>query len=236
MKVFVAYGFTKENQWIKELVYPLVESFGGEVIHGEHVQGEIVSNAVITSIRESDALIGILTKVDRVEGKSFWTTRNWVMQELAVARTAERLFVEVRDNDVDPNRAMLSDRQPITFLENESKEKLLIELALVLCRWSNQLRRQRVCLIPHDLARTIYKESTSPQTYCSYKFRVNNRSTPEKRAAIEKYGETICIHVDGFPEDQEVLIDIGVTTKTGTYSTGWQAINILNLTLDPISK
>ena len=236
MKVFVAYGFTKENQWIKELVYPLVESFGAEVIHGENVQGEIVSNAVITSIRESDALIGILTKVDRVESKGFWTTRNWVVQELAAARTAERLFVEVRDQEVDPNRAMLSDRQPIMFSENESKEKLLIELALVLSRWSNQLRRQRVCLIPHDLARTIYKESTSPLTYCSYKFRVNNRSTQEKRAAIEKYGETICIHVDGFPEDQEVLIDIGVTTKTGIYSTGWQAINILNLTLDPISK
>src|SRR5688572_4356654 len=175
MKVFVAYGFTKENQWIKDLIYPLVESFGGEVTDGENVQGENVPDTVITTIKESDALIGILTKVDRVESKGFWTTRNWVVQELAGARTSGRLFVEVRDRDVDPNRGMHSDRQPITYGEDESKEKLLIELALVLSRWSIKLRKQRVCLIPHDLARAIYKESIYPQTSCCYKFKVNNR-------------------------------------------------------------
>jgi len=233
MKIFIAYGYTSQNQWIKDWIYPLVESFGAEVVHGEEVQGENISTAVIDKIKRSDGLIGFLTQVNQVVGQNHWTTRNWVLQELASARTAGRLFLEVRDREVDPNRGMLADTQPVYFSENEPKEKLLLELASVLCRWNKRLRKQRVCLIPENLARQIYRDRHNPVTSCSYRFKTGfNDTSPPKPVALERHVEAVCIHVDNFPEDEEVYIEISITTSSGFYVTGWQPINMLNLSLE----
>ena len=62
MKVFIGFGYNENDKWIEHLVIPLVEALGCEVVTGEEMQGERLSDGVIERISDSDACIGFLTK------------------------------------------------------------------------------------------------------------------------------------------------------------------------------
>jgi hypothetical protein len=230
MKIFIAYGFTPQNQWIKDLMYPLVEAHGFEIDNGENVQGESITPAVMDRIKKADGLIGILTKVDQV-GNGSWTTRRWVQDELVTARNSRKLFLEVRDNLIDPNRGSLADTQPIEFDESSSKELLIIRLAGVLTRWKQKLRKQHVSLIPLEKTREIYEMRNDPRVSCTYRFMIDLDETEERSARLIQYGEAVCIRVSDFPEEEDVRIDITLKTPDKVYSTGFQPLSILNLKL-----
>jgi hypothetical protein len=69
MKVFVGFGYNDNDKWIKELIIPFIEELGCEVVTGEEMQGEKLSDGVISRVEESDACIGFLTKRDlKVDG------------------------------------------------------------------------------------------------------------------------------------------------------------------------
>jgi len=43
MKIFVGFGYHQRDEWIKELVFPLINSFDGDVISGEEIFGAVLS-------------------------------------------------------------------------------------------------------------------------------------------------------------------------------------------------
>jgi prophage antirepressor-like protein len=96
MRIFVAYGYNERDRWVEELVFPVIRAFGDEVVTGEELQGEQITDAVIAKIRSSDALIGFLTRRDQIGSSDRWTTHRWVTDEISQA-VAQRIFVaEVR--------------------------------------------------------------------------------------------------------------------------------------------
>jgi hypothetical protein len=63
MKIFLAYGYNPRDQWIKDMVFPIIQSFGSEVVTGEETyEGPNIPENVLAKIRRSDALIGFTTK------------------------------------------------------------------------------------------------------------------------------------------------------------------------------
>jgi hypothetical protein len=61
MKIFVAYGYNDRDRWIPDLVFPIIRAFDDEVITGEELQGEQITDAVRRKIQQSDALIAFAT-------------------------------------------------------------------------------------------------------------------------------------------------------------------------------
>jgi hypothetical protein len=62
MRIFIAYGYNDRDRWIKEHVFPLVQAFGSEVVDGEGLYGEILSEGVKDRVNMCDALIGFATR------------------------------------------------------------------------------------------------------------------------------------------------------------------------------
>ena len=102
MRIFVSYGFNERDQWIADLVFPIIEAFGDEVVTGSDMYGGEISEEVQDRIRSSNACIGFLTK--RRDGAPGETHR-WVVEELALALNSKPRLVEVREIGVNDQPA-----------------------------------------------------------------------------------------------------------------------------------
>ena len=52
MKVFVGFGYNQRDAWIKELIFPLIKFFDGEILTGEDIYGEVLTDGVRNKIDE----------------------------------------------------------------------------------------------------------------------------------------------------------------------------------------
>ena len=64
MKLFVGYGYNARDEWIEELVFPLIQSFDFEVESGKGLEGQSLSEQVKKRIEKSRAAIGFCTRRD----------------------------------------------------------------------------------------------------------------------------------------------------------------------------
>ena len=55
--MFVAFRYTEQDKWIKELVSPLIETLDIGVLTGENIHGQIIVEEVREMIKKSDAMI-----------------------------------------------------------------------------------------------------------------------------------------------------------------------------------
>jgi hypothetical protein len=61
MNIFIGFGYNNNDQWIKELVFPLVHSFDASISTGEDLHGEIISQEVFERIKKADGVLAFLT-------------------------------------------------------------------------------------------------------------------------------------------------------------------------------
>jgi hypothetical protein len=121
MKIFVGYGYNERDHWIEKLVFPLIVSFGAEVVSGKEVAGQLLGDAVCGLIKRSDAMIGFTTRRGDVDpGGAMWGTHRWVTDELTAAYTLEVPFAEVREAGITPQEGMLVGRGYIPYEEETS--------------------------------------------------------------------------------------------------------------------
>ena len=73
MKIFIGFGYRPEDDWIKELVFPLVQCFDAEIMSGEDLHGEIITEGVKNKIKKSDGLLAFLTPRDQLASGQFTT-------------------------------------------------------------------------------------------------------------------------------------------------------------------
>jgi hypothetical protein len=62
MKIFVAYGYNPRDEWVPNLVFPIIRAFGAEVVTGERTYSGTIPDVIQNRVRASDALIGFLTR------------------------------------------------------------------------------------------------------------------------------------------------------------------------------
>ena len=123
MKIFVGFGYNQRDAWIKEIVFPIIESFDAEILSGENLQGLVLADGVKEKITECDALLGFFTPRDEKANGKF-TTHDWVRDEFTFALNSGKEAVPVVESKVDWNDGMAGNRQRVEFKE-EAKEKLL---------------------------------------------------------------------------------------------------------------
>lgn len=166
MKIFVAYGFSERDSWIPDLVFPIVRAFRDEVVTGEELQGEQITDAVIREIKQSDAMLAFVTRRQRID-ETRWTTHRWVTDELSNALAYRLLVAEIRERGVDEQGGIAGDRQRITYDENE-RDRCLVDIIKILGKWhsNNTIKLQ---LLPDDCVQSIRPLLRDPDLRCTYK-------------------------------------------------------------------
>ena len=101
MKIFVAFGYNPRDRWIPELVFPIIKAFGDEVVSGEEIPGQQITDAIIREIRQSHALLAFTTRRDKIGDQERWTTHRWVTDELSQALAPPPLRVAAIPTSVE---------------------------------------------------------------------------------------------------------------------------------------
>jgi hypothetical protein len=167
MKLFVGYHFGAEDEWVHELVLPLVRAFGFEAVTGEEVYGGRITDEVISRIRASQGLIGFVTR----RGKTNEASR-WVTDELAVAVASNGVQVlEVREVGLDDQLGVGGDRQHIDY-DPAKPERCLVDIAAALGDWARTPAPKPVRVIPQTVVEQIAPLLEKPGFRCTYRWKV----------------------------------------------------------------
>lgn len=137
MQLFIGYGYNPRDAWVEELVFPLVETLGWDVVHGKATYGGEIAPELKTMLLSCDAMIGFLTRRDPTG--EVWSTHRWVIEELACG-FGQLPAVEVREEGVDPQNGMLAGMQRIQYKESE-RDKCLVQIAQALNRILSPVNR-----------------------------------------------------------------------------------------------
>jgi hypothetical protein len=165
MKIFVAFGYNDRDRWIPNLVFPIIKAFGDEVVSGEEVQGEQITDAVIREIRQSNALMAFVTRRDQI-GADRWTTHRWVTDELSHAIAFQLPVAEIREAGVDEQGGIAGDRQRILYRESE-RDKCLVEIVKTLGRW-HASETIELKLMPDECIQAVRPLLRNPGLRCTY--------------------------------------------------------------------
>src|SRR6266446_8011620 len=198
MRIFVAFGYNPRDGWIEQMVFPIVEAFGSEVLSGEKMQGEQLSQGVLERIGNSDALIAFTTRRDQLKNGN-WTTHKWVQQELSTAIAKGILVAEVREADVDPQVGVDGDRQRITY-EEANRDKCLVEIVRTIGRWHENLFVD-LQLLPKEFIDDVKPLLKHAGLKCRYKLMVKNRESAFLDASIKPIKGGLFMAASNVPRD-----------------------------------
>ena len=207
MNIFLAYGYNPRDQWVRDMVKPIVEAFGSTPITGEETYtGPNIPSSVLDKIQKSDALIGFTTK-RTTQDNVVWQTHQWVVMELAAAITLRKRVVEVREVGVDPQGGLAQNLQRIDYVET-NRDQCLVDIVKAIGSW-HQNDTVRLQLLPEGLVnselRPIIK---NPGLSCEYVIRTGNFETVPLRAQIWGFKGGLFIDVPNVPRNALIQINV----------------------------
>lgn len=225
MRIFVGFGYNDRDKWVRDLVIPLVSSFGAEVVTGEDLHGEILSTAVIDRIRQSDCLIAFLTRRSQVADGT-WTTHRWVTEELSAAIIAQKRVLEIRESGVDAQGGIAGDRQRLAYDENQ-RDRCLVEIAKAVGSWARgtYLRLQVLPGGVVDVLRPFLKTAQ-----CTFRFLTSdNEETPEKPGRLLPIKGGLFLDIkDGLPD---ALVQVRIQANGWSWVSSYESTDSVGIQL-----
>ena len=225
LKVFVGYGYHERDQWIPELVFPLVKAFGCEVVTGEDMQGEELNDEVIRRVKSSDALIAFRTRREQPGEGGGDTSHRWVDNELTLAIGNQARVVEVREEGVDLQGGLAGNRQWIKYKESE-RDKLLVELAKTVGRW---VRVATLQLLPQSFVDEIRPLLGAPGFRCSYTVLDGGRESESRETPVRPIKGGLFIWADGL--SPESLIQVTIEGNGKRWTSDYEALDSVSINL-----
>jgi hypothetical protein len=229
MNIFIGFGYNNDDKWIKDLVFPLVESFDAMITTGEDLHGQVLSQGVTDRIKKADGVLAFLTRRDALAATGRYTSHRWVYDELATSIANNIPAVEIREKMVDAQGGLPGDRQRVEF-DLDDKAKLIVELAKLLSAWRRNLKARRLFLLPKDIVQEvrphIYKETLK----CTYKFMTGSKQSPQYEAKPFKFGQGLCVDVYNVPSEDS-LIEITIQGPQFEWSSDYESVQLLSINL-----
>lgn len=226
MKIFIAFGYNARDGWIQQMVFPIVQAFGSEVLTGEEMQGEQLADGVLQRIGDSDALIAFTTRRDQLQNGS-WTTHKWVQQELAAAIAKGKLVAEVREKDIDPQVGVDGDRQRIAY-EETSRDKCLVEIVKIIGRW-HQTVFVDLQLLPKEFIEAVRPLLKNSRLKCQYRLMEKGRESGPFNATIQPIKGGLFMTAANVP--REALIRIFVEFDDRSWSSDYESVSSIGIKL-----
>jgi hypothetical protein len=183
MRVFVGYHFDPQDEWVKNLVCPIIRAFGDEVVTGENLYGQDgLGAAVTTRIKRCDALMGFATRRQQVSD-SHYTTHRWVTDEISQALAFGLKTVEVREKDVDPQRGIAAGGQFIVYNAAE-RDRCLVELVEALGEWHRH-NLVKLQILPEESAKSIALLMDDRSFRCVYQTYEDGAEEPSEERTLK---------------------------------------------------
>ncbi len=226
MKIFVAFGYNPRDKWIEQMIFPIVQAFGSEVLSGEEMQGEQLSQGVLERIGDSDALIAFTTKRDPLQNGT-WTTHKWVQQELSTAIAKGKLVAEVREKDVDPQVGVDGDRQRIIY-EETNRDKCLVEIVKTIGRWHASVFVD-LQLLPKEFIEAVRPLLKNPRLKCQYKLMEKTRESGPFNATIKPIKGGLFMTASNVP--REALIQVFVECDNQSWNSDYESVSSIGIKL-----
>lgn len=227
MKVFIGFGYNDNDKWIKDLIIPFVEELGCEVVTGEDMHGENLSDGVIARLEESDACIGFLTKRDPKADGTF-TTHKWVIEELALALQKKIPFYEIREKDVDAQKGIGGAHQRY---EMSDKAELMLNITKFINKEKLKFTHKTFMLVPNNFVEEIRPYLKSRDTVCRYRFLHKAKFYEPEEAKLERLGQGLGIIVKKIP-GEEAQIEITVESQNNIlWNSGFVSVGLINVQL-----
>lgn len=227
MKIFVAFGYNERDKWIPNLVFPIIRAFGDEVVTGEDIQGEQITDAVIKEIRESNALMAFATRREEI-AENRWITHRWVYDELASALAIKLPAAEIREIGVDEQGGIAGDRQRIIYNETE-RDKCLVEIVKTLGNWHSSVTIE-MQLLPEEWVRTVRPLLRNPDLRCTYQIlEKSGVMGDEIRGTILPITGGLFVRAQNVPRMS--LIRIRVECSGKSWSSNFESIDSLGIRL-----
>ena len=213
MKVFVSYAFNDVNKWVEELVIPLVQTLGFEVVTGRHMEGEPLINGVDMRLRECAGCISFTTRRNQREDGTY-ETHPWVISEMHTARALQLKTVEVREEGVKIGDD--SDAYVRLNYNERARDRLLIELAVALARWI--IRPVRVQLCPPEDAETIFtRQVVRGGVKCTYSLQSGGRVVGGGEAIIQPQVSGFFVDIEIPRNDVIVQLEVKKENNSGAW-------------------
>ena len=230
MKVFVAYGYNDRDKWIPEMVFPILMAFGIEVVTGEDIAGDIISEEVRERIRSSDALLGFLTRRDDL-GNGTYSTHQWVRDEIAQALGANRKFIEVWETGLNIPPGATQDRQHLKY-DATQRDKFLVDLVKAISGWGIL----RVRLLPSDFCDAINSLiMNGTNIVCQYRFLNGSQQSKWYTGSLFSLASgVVVIDVDtsGLPNRRDnVFIQVSAQAHGNIWSSRYEQLDLLSVTM-----
>lgn len=227
MKIFVAFGYNQRDKWIPSLVFPIIRAFGDEVVSGEELQGQQITDAVIREIRQSNALMAFVTRRDKIDDNR-WTTHRWVTDELSHALAFKLPVVEIREVGVDDQGGIAGDRQRVIYNENE-RDKCLVEIVKTLGNWHSN-ETMELQLLPEECIQAVRPLLRNPGLRCTYQILEKNGTMGEEMTAtILPITGGLFIRAKNIPPMSYIRIRIECSGKS--WSSNFENIDSLGIHL-----
>jgi hypothetical protein len=228
MNIFIAFGYNENDKWIKELVFPLVEAFDGDVLTGEDLHGSVISQEVINRIKNADGVLAFLTRRDQLASGRY-TSHSWVQDELITAINNNIPAVGIKDNLVDTQTGLAGDRQRIDF-DLDDKGRLMVELAKLLATWRRNMKPRRFFLLPKDIVQDARPFINAGNLKCYYQFMNGSKASPKYETKPFRYGQGLCVDIYNVPAE-EALVQVCVEGPAFSWSSDYESVQLLSINL-----
>jgi hypothetical protein len=228
MNIFICFGYNENDKWIKELVFPLVTAFDGNVTTGEDLLGGIISQEVTDRIRKADGVLAFLTPRDEMASGRF-TTHQWVRDELTTAIAYKVPAVEIREAKVDPQGGIVGDRQRLEFSVDD-KAKLLLDIAKLLSSWRRNFKSRRLFLMPRDIVQDARPYINKNDLKCTYQFMTGSTQSEEFEARPFRFGQGLCVDIYNVPSEDS-LVQVTIRGPQFEWTSDYESVQLLSINL-----
>lgn len=162
-KIFLAFSFRPENDHLVRDIDRVVRSHGLVLVTGEILGGQGLTQQIQARIKESDAVIALFTREQKLEGKEEWLPTQWVRDEYSSARGRSQLAIAMIEQGVQLNGAY-SENEHIK-LDRGAQAEAFIRLSETIGLWRAESGRSLEIRLLPDAAATLAANETAKCQY-----------------------------------------------------------------------
>jgi hypothetical protein len=213
-RIFLAFAFRDPDRSLANQVQQLLGSHDVPVVTGENLGGEELTPAVKERINESDGLIALLTRRDRIGNtRNKYTTHEWVREELNYARDNSKRAIALIETGVQVG-GMYAANEHIPF-DSQDPLPAFLRLSDTIGQWKREVGRTiKVLILPPEVARQVGQDEVK----CRYRFSAEGRWTKwNETDPVREVGGTF-VYLVGVRDDHTIQLEVKLQNAK------WQSI------------
>ena len=230
LKIFV--GWPYEVTWVRDRIVPLIETYGADVLTGESLEGQVLTEGVKDAIRRANAAIFFTTRRGNPDAQGNYETSPWVVDEIKYVQAINpraRVY-EIREEAVTWENRIHDVRQH-TILPPGDVAAAMLHVAKVVSQWRGL--SYKLQLLPEELMRTLRPRLAQKKYACTYALREDGQTVfgPEPVEVVrEKDGLYVYLHQ--LPASDRTYVEINVEVGGDQWSCGGIQMGSLDVTLE----